>query len=88
MDLDLEFRLEELAKERRDRRYARHAVHNALKYGRLKKEPCACGEIKVEVHHPNYQKPLDVIWVCKKHHTMLDKMMRNPDSASPLIDFQ
>ena len=44
------------------------AVSYALRTGRLFKKPCPCGETKVEGHHPDYSKPLEVIWLCKKCH--------------------
>lgn len=47
---------------------ARHTVAYALKTGRLIKKPCYCGETKVEAHHDDYSKPLDVEWLCNKHH--------------------
>ena len=44
-------------------------VRNAVKSGRLTKEACRfCGETKVQAHHHDYSKPLDVIWVCFKCH--------------------
>ncbi|KKL87003.1 hypothetical protein LCGC14_1939050 [marine sediment metagenome] len=43
-------------------------VNNALRDGRLFKKPCPCGETKVEGHHPDYNKPLEVIWLCKECH--------------------
>lgn len=71
--------LKELAREASDRTFARRQVTYHIKTGKLKKEPCFCGETKVEAHHPDYTKPLDVIWCCKKHHTELDRMKRNAD---------
>ncbi len=73
-----EFRekLRRLAKERRDKNYARHLVRTHVKNGKLKKEPCKCGETKVEAHHTDYTLPLDVIWACKTHHVELDRMKR------------
>jgi hypothetical protein len=48
---------------------AHNAVEIAVKYGRLEKLPCVvCGDAKSEGHHEDYGKPLDVIWLCKKHH--------------------
>lgn len=41
----------------------------ALKQGRLIKLPChICGNTKAEAHHEDYSKPLDVLWLCKRHH--------------------
>ena len=48
---------------------ARLKVRNALRNGSLIKKPCEiCGELKVEAHHDDYSKPLEVIWLCKRHH--------------------
>lgn len=53
-----------------DRYRARTAVGNAVRDGRLVKEPCAlCGSTeRVEGHHHDYAKPLDVTWECFKCH--------------------
>ena len=47
---------------------ARRDVAYALRAGKLKKEPCFCGEAKVEAHHPDYNQSLMVVWLCHKHH--------------------
>jgi len=48
---------------------ARRLVHDAVKSGRLTKSPCVfCGNVKVQAHHHDYSKPLDVVWVCFKCH--------------------
>lgn len=53
-----------------DRYFAHVALGNAVRDGVVKKQPCLiCGETKVEGHHPDYSRPLDVVWMCKKHHT-------------------
>lgn len=48
---------------------ARKAVYHAIRFGKLKKQPCeSCGESKVHGHHDDYNKPLEVRWLCQKHH--------------------
>lgn len=52
-----------------EKRKARAAVNSAVRYGKLIKGPCIkCGCLDVEGHHPDYSRPLDVIWLCNKHH--------------------
>ena len=47
----------------------------AIGRGKLQKKPCeVCGAEKVEAHHPDYTKPLDVMWVCRKHHADIHRM--------------
>lgn len=49
-----------------------NAVSNAIRDGRLTKAPCeVCGKSKVEAHHDDYSKPLEVNWLCRKHHLYL-----------------
>jgi len=48
---------------------ARKAVYNAVRSGRLVREPCeACGSTKSQGHHDDYSKPLDVRWLCRPCH--------------------
>lgn len=64
--------------KRRNKEYAiRHpkkaaakvAVMMAVRSGRLKRMPCqVCGLRKSHAHHDDYDKPLDVIWLCPEHH--------------------
>ena len=55
---------------------AHRAVFVALRNGGIVKEPCLCGEEKVQAHHEDYSKPLDVIWLCKAHHSGADQLRR------------
>ena len=49
---------------------AMNKVHSAVKRGELTPKPCeACGNPKTEAHHCDYNKPLDVRWLCRKCHT-------------------
>lgn len=52
-----------------ERHAARIAVANAVHRGDLIPQPCEkCGEPKTQAHHDDYSKPLEVRWLCRKHH--------------------
>ena len=52
----------------REKRSARSKTYYALKRGKLLEMPCiVCGD-KAEAHHPDYSRPLDVVWLCHRHH--------------------
>lgn len=55
-----------------------HAIlGNAIKYKHIFKKPCKfCGELKVEAHHADYSKPLDITWLCIKCHKDLHIKLR------------
>jgi hypothetical protein len=56
-------------KDRRRAR-ARLIVFKAIKSGTLKKGPCEnCNSLNVQAHHDDYDKPLEVKWFCRRHHT-------------------
>ena len=58
---------------------ARNEVYKALKSGVLVKGKCeVCGVSKVEAHHDDYSKPLEVRWRCKEHHTEIHYPLINP----------
>jgi len=58
----------------KDRLKIKYAVKYAVKTGKLIKTPCViCGNENVEGHHPDYSRPLDVVWLCKSHHQEIHK---------------
>lgn len=51
------------------RQRARDVARVAKRRGYLIPQPCAdCGAPHTEMHHPDYDKPLEVIWLCRPHH--------------------
>jgi len=61
------------------KKIANTAVGNAVRDKRLIPWPvCSLPECnaKPEAHHPDYDRPLDVVWLCKKHHHQAHKLFR------------
>jgi hypothetical protein len=49
--------------------YCRQVTSRAVKSGKLIKTCCVvCGMAKVEAHHYDYYDPMNVKWLCRKHH--------------------
>lgn len=64
--------------ERDYKNSARQKARTAVRLGNLKKQPCEkCGTEKAQMHHDDYDKPLDVRWLCAKchraHHDEMDR---------------
>lgn len=52
-----------------EKKRANCAVNNAIRDGRMIRKPCSvCGEPNAQGHHEDYSKPLDVVWLCRRHH--------------------
>lgn len=54
-----------------ERRRAEVLLGNAVRAGRVQRWPvCAIPDCPSapEAHHPNYDAPLDVVWLCPAHH--------------------
>lgn len=58
---------------------ARSKANNAIISGKLIKMPCeSCGSRKyIQAHHSDYNKPLYVNWLCKKHHYELHSPLKS-----------
>ena len=61
---------------------ARIKYKNAVRRGKLQRSPCmVCGEVKTHGHHRDYNRPLDVLWLCEYHH----KEWHKDNKAIPLL---
>lgn len=68
---------EVLNEEEKFKKKVRQLTHYSMRTGKIIKSPCeVCGELKVEAHHDDYNKPLQVRWLCRKHH---DEHHKNND---------
>lgn len=48
---------------------ARKQATSAVKTGRIIRKPCeVCGATNSHGHHDDYSKPLELMWLCPKHH--------------------
>lgn len=78
--------LERTRKVRRDHpeKYsAQTQANNAVQRGGLKSpETCEiCDKkLKLEKHHKNYSKPLEVVWCCRSCHGKLDRIRREAET--------
>lgn len=62
---------------RPDARYkvrARQLLADAVRRGEVVKGPCVeCGVSEVHGHHEDYSEPLEVIWLCSRHHAAVHR---------------
>ena len=56
---------------------AQQSLNRAVKNGKIKKSPCVdCDTTyRVQAHHPNYKKVLEIIWLCAIHHKNYHKSL-------------
>lgn len=69
-------RREERRKSEPEKGRARWNTWKAVRDGVIKKGPCEVGSDclgRIEAHHEDYGKPLEVRWLCKRHHMMLHR---------------
>lgn len=61
---------------------ARRTLNIAVQCGYVKKENCKkCGNEDSFAHHPDYSKPLSVIWLCRIHHAQEHKKKLTPEEV-------
>ena len=67
MDRELQIELG-LIKLPSKKELCRRETKKKIKRGDRKKTPCFCGETNVQAHHPDYDDPDNVVFLCKFHH--------------------
>lgn len=57
---------------------AREKVRGQVISGKIKKQSCLdCNSIETFAHHPNYNKPLEIVWLCRLHHAIEHKKIKS-----------
>ena len=61
----------------RVKQHARSKGQHAIQSGRLVRPTtcplCGSGNYRIEAHHEDYLKPLEIVWCCGKCHVQLDR---------------
>lgn len=84
----LETRLKTCAKSP-SRTRANKVVEAALACGELENPGvcygcgCVAGEHRIEAHHHDYSKPLDIVWLCTPCHRRMDQQRRMHEGKDP-----
>lgn len=61
-----------LSDEQRAKDNARSYAAVYLRRGKIDRGPCAeCGADDSQMHHPDYSKPLQIVWLCRDCHLAL-----------------
>lgn len=58
--------------DKKKRIHAYYVVADAKRKGKLVPQDCSACGAKAEAHHNDYDKPLEVVWLCRKHHRLID----------------
>jgi hypothetical protein len=65
----------------RSKRRAAWLLDKAIKSGKVERitwcQSCGASSVRLETHHSDYLRPLDVIWLCKPCHAFADKARRS-----------
>jgi hypothetical protein len=71
--------------EAQNKATARLKTKQAIRNGLLIKKECfICGDVNSEAHHVDYDKPMEVVWVCKKHHRSIHSNIQSKNGETSL----
>jgi hypothetical protein len=77
-----QYRASGKAKRDRRKRAAVNALNRAVRKGLVQRQDCEeCGSHNTSAHHEDYDKPLDVRWLCRTHHWYADEARRQRERA-------
>ena len=63
-----------LKPENKIKNLARNIISNAIRSGNLVRQPCEiCSVEPAQAHHPNYNQPLLIQWLCFIHHKEIER---------------
>lgn len=66
--------------ERNKRKKARSIFNHYIRDKHIKRQPCeVCNNPQTEAHHDDYDKPLNVRWLCFQCHRKWHKIHDNPE---------
>ena len=66
--------------EQRQKHYCRDYARVYRRRGKLERQPCqVCGNQNSQMHHDNYQEPLQVKWLCREHHLEFHRLRFNDE---------
>jgi len=73
------------AEERKNRIRARNMLNHYLRDKKIARPGCEICGSKAQAHHHDYNKPLDVKWLCFKHHLEVHgkSIHQNPELIKP-----
>lgn len=60
--------------EKKKRVKARSILNHYLRDNKIQRPNCELCDLKAEAHHDDYNKPLEVKWLCFKHHRLYHKI--------------
>lgn len=67
------------------KRFARQLATQANQSGKLKRQPCSCCGFEIaQMHHPDYSRPLYVVWLCWRCHAAEHRRLRE-EKIPPVV---
>lgn len=69
-----------------EKRRAHKLVEVAVMNGTIVRKPCErCGSLEAQAHHEDYTAPLEIIWLCSRHHRQRHIELRNGKNSDRIL---